>query len=72
MKKYIVIIFAALMLVPSCNLDETFYTHLDADTYIRDAASAKKVLLGLYRNLCDGDLYGDRLSIKYDLPTAIA
>jgi len=72
MKKYIVIIFAALMLVPSCNLDETFYTHLDADTYIRDAASAKKVLLGLYRNLCDGDLYGDRLSIKYDLPTDIA
>ena len=65
-------ILAAIVLVPSCNLDEQFYTYLDADTYIRDAASARKVLYGLYRNLCDQNLYGDRLSIKYDLPTDIS
>lgn len=72
MKRYILTILAAVMLVPSCNLDEQFYTYLDADTYIQDAASARKVLYGLYRNLCNQDLYGDRLSIKYDLPTDIS
>lgn len=72
MKKYILTILAAIVLVPSCNLDEQFYTYLDADTYIQDAASARKVLYGLYRNLCSQDLYGDRLSIKYDLPTDIS
>ena len=44
MKRYLLIILAAVMLVPSCNLDEQFYTYLDADTYIQDAASAKKVV----------------------------
>lgn len=72
MKKQIMIILAALMLVPSCSLDEKFYTYLDADTYIDDAASARKVLYGLYRNLCSADLYGQRLSLIYDLPTDIA
>lgn len=72
MKKYILIVLAALMLAPSCSLDEKFYTYLDADTYINDANSARKVLFGLYRNLCSAELYGFRLSIVYDLPTDIS
>ena len=63
MKKYILIFLAALMLVPSCNLDENFYTYLDADSYITDANTARKVLYGLYRDLCANELYGQRLSI---------
>lgn len=72
MKKYILIFLAALMLVPSCNLDENFYTYLDADSYITDANTARKVLYGLYRDLCANELYGQRLSIVYDMPTDIS
>lgn len=72
MKKEIIAIIAAAVLVPSCSLDENLYTYIDESTYITDAASARNVLFGLYRNLCSLDLYGDRLSIVYDLPTDIA
>lgn len=72
MKKGIIAVLALLMLLPSCNLDENLYTYIDEDTYITDAASARNVLFGLYRDLCNLDLYGHRLSIVYDLPTDIA
>ena len=72
MKKEIIAIIAAAVLVPSCSLDENLYTYIDESTYITDASSARNVLFGLYRNLCSLDLYGDRLSIVYDLPTDIA
>ena len=72
MKKYILVFIAALTLLPSCDLNEKFYTYLDADTYITDANSARKVLYGVYRELSANNLYGQRLSIVYDMPTDIS
>ena len=72
MKKYILILLSALFIIPSCNLDEKLYTYVDADTYITDAPSARKVLYGIYRRLTNHELYGFRLSIIYDLPTDIS
>ena len=72
MKKYILIVIAALTLFPSCDLDEKFYTYLDADTYITDANTARKVLYGVYRDLGANNLYGQRLSIVYDMPTDVS
>lgn len=71
-KSIIAILAAASILVPSCNLDENLYTYIDEDSYITDASSARNVLFGLYRDLCNHDLYGHRLSMAYDLPSDIA
>ena len=56
MKKYILILLSALFIIPSCNLDEKLYTYVDADTYITDAPSARKVLYGIYRRLTNHEL----------------
>ena len=72
MKKFIISLTTALMLVASCSLDEGMYTNVYKDGYIKDAKSARNVLFGLYRNLGNQELYGFRLSIVYDLPTDIA
>lgn len=69
MKKYIIAIFAALILLPSCSLDEKLFTYVQEDGYIDDAASARTVLFGLYRNLCNQTLYGCNLSMAFDMPT---
>lgn len=69
MKKYIVSILAALILLPSCSLDEKLYTYVREDGYIKDAQSARTVLYGLYRNLCNQTLYGCNLSMAFDMPT---
>ena len=42
MKKEIIAIIAAAVLVPSCSLDENLYTYIDESTYITDASSARK------------------------------
>ena len=64
MKKEIIAIIAAAVLVPSCSLDENLYTYIDESTYITDASSARNVLFGLYRNLCSLDLAP---AVKYAL-----
>ena len=69
MKKYIVSILAALILLPACSLDEKLYTYVREDGYIKDAQSARTVLYGLYRNLCNQCLYGNNLSMAFDMPT---
>ena len=69
MKKYIVSILAALIILPSCSLDEKLYTYVREDGYIKDAQSARTVLYGLYRNLCNQTLYGCNLSMAFDMPT---
>lgn len=69
MKKYIISILAALILLPSCSLDEKLYTYVREDGYIKDAQSARTVLYGLYRNLCNQTLYGCNLSMAFDMTT---
>jgi hypothetical protein len=69
MKKYIISILAALIFLPSCSLDEKLYTYILEDGYIKDAPSARTVLYGLYRNLCNQTLYGCNLSMAFDMPT---
>ena len=60
------------LLLTSCHLEETYYNYLDAQTYIRDAASARNVLYGVYRNMSTNELYGYYLSILYDMPTDLS
>lgn len=69
MKKYIISILAALILLPSCSLDEKLYTYVREEGYIKDAQSARNVLYGLYRNLCNQTLYGCNLSMAFDMTT---
>ena len=69
MRKYIIAILAALILSPSCSLDEKLFTYVPEDGYIKDAPSARTVLYGLYRNLCNTTLYGCNLSMAFDMPT---
>ncbi len=60
------------LLLSSCHLEETYYNYLDAQTYIRDATSARNVLYGVYRNMSTNELYGYYLSILYDMPTDLS
>ena len=70
MKKAFVILVSILAV--SCSLDETYYNYIEAPTYITDAATAKNVLYGVYRNMSTNDLYGYHLSIIFDMPTDIS
>ena len=72
MKKTALILSSLLLLLPSCKMEETYYNYLDGTEYIQDAASARNVLLGVYRNMSTNDLYGYYLSIIFDLPTDIS
>ena len=69
MKKYIISLLAACVFLPSCSLDEKLFTYVAEDGYITDASSARTVLYGLYRNLCNQTLYGCNLSMAFDMPT---
>ena len=69
MKKYIISILAALIFLPSCSLDEKLFTYVPEKDYITNAQSARTVLYGLYRNLCNQTLYGCNLSMAFDMPT---
>ena len=72
MRKIIYVVLALSLIVQSCSLDENYYAHVEKESYIEDAVSARNVLFGLYRDLASLDLYGHRLSICYDLPTDIS
>lgn len=69
MKKYIISILTALIFLPSCSLDEKLFTYVPEKDYITNAQSARTVLYGLYRNLCNQTLYGCNLSMAFDMPT---
>lgn len=60
------------MMASSCSLDGKLYTTIAEDSYITDAASARNVLFGLYRNIGHQELYGMNLSLYFDLPSDIA
>ena len=72
MKRFLIIFSAAVLSLVSCNLDETLYINIDGKTYIKDAATAKNVLYGVYRNMGTNSLYGRHLSIMLDMPTDVS
>ncbi len=72
MKKLIIAVMTALIFMSSCSLDEKMYTNIPEEEYIKDAQSARTVLYGLYRNLCNLALYGNNLSMVFDMPTDIS
>ncbi|MCD8080948.1 MAG: RagB/SusD family nutrient uptake outer membrane protein [Bacteroides sp.] len=55
----------------SCSdlLDEKSRTEVDKDTYLKNAAEAENVLLGVYRNMVHDHMYGYHLSILFSMGT---
>ena len=75
MKRVIFILTSlVLMISTSCKdiLLEESKTDIDKSKYMLNAAEAKNVLLGVYRNMVSDDLYGYNLSILFTLGTDIA
>ena len=60
MKKFIyyIITLACICSVSSCSLDEEVYTEADKKTYMKNASEAQYVLLGVYRDMVQANLYG--------------
>lgn len=71
MKKITYIIAAAFcaVLSASCSLDETNYMEIEKSGYMRNAAEAETVLLGVYHNLVSDAMYGYHLSLYFTLGT---
>lgn len=76
MKKlfFYILASAAFMMNTSCTdtLLEESRTEIDKNKYMRNAAEAENVLLGVYKNMTTDDLYGYHLSILFTLGTDIA
>lgn len=72
MRRLLIILSTFILGFTSCDLKEELYTNIDADTYITDAASARNVLWGVYRNMGTNNLYGRHLSIMLDMPTDVS
>ena len=66
--KYIIAIFAAAFLA-SCSLDEQSFTNMEQKNYMKNAAEAENVLLGVYENLTNKHMYGYHLSLYFPLGT---
>lgn len=65
-------LFAVVCVLPvSCSdlLDEESKTEVDKNTYLKNAAEAENVLLGVYRNMVHDHTYGYHLSILFSLGT---
>lgn len=52
----------------SCSLDEKVYTKTD-ESYVKDAAMAENVLMGIYRKLETDGVYRQNLPFLFNLPT---
>ena len=72
MKRFLIILSTIILGFTSCELKEELYINIDADTYITNAASARNVLWGVYRNMGTNSLYGRHLSIMLDMPTDVS
>ena len=66
--KYIISVFAAAVLA-SCSLDEQSFTQMEQKNYMKNAAEAENVLLGVYENLTNEYMYGYHLSLYFTLGT---
>ncbi len=77
MRKYIHIIALSVFSIfslSSCSdlLNEDSKTEIEKKNYMRNAAEAETVLLGVYRNMVTDAMYGYNLSILFNLATDIA
>lgn len=72
MKKLIYYILFISCIFSSCSLDEQTFTEVDKKTYMRNAAEAQNVLLGVYRDMIQGGIYGYQLSLLFTIPTDLA
>lgn len=70
--KYYILTLACILGITSCSLDETNYTEVGKDNYMKDASEAQNVLLGIYRNMIDEGMYKYNLSLLFTIPTDIA
>ena len=70
--KYYIFTLACILGITSCSLDEVNYTEVEKENYMKDAAEAQNVLLGIYRNMIDEGMYKYNLSVLFTLPTDIA
>lgn len=70
--RYILISIACIFTAAACSLDEESFTEIEKDKYIKDAAEANTVLLGIYKNMTYDEMYGYYLSIYFTLPSDIA
>ena len=70
--KYYILTLACILGFTSCSLDETNYTEVGKDNYMKDASEAQNVLLGIYRNMIDEGMYKYNLSLLFTIPTDIA
>jgi len=69
MKKIYLILTTAL-LAASCEfLDEKSYTKVDGDVYYNNASQNETVLLGVYKELNAQPVYGQNLTMLFELPT---
>ena len=67
----ILVVLSSLVLaagLSSCSLDENVYTQVDKGSYVKDAAQAETVLLGVYSKLGYDGIYGMNLSMVFDIP----
>lgn len=70
--KYYLYAFICAITVSSCSLDETSYTEIEKKNYMKNAAEAQNVLLGVYRNMVKDGIYGFHLSMYFSIPSDIA
>ena len=66
---YSVIAVLAASVFASCSLDEQSFTEMEKGNFMRNAAEAETVLLGVYENLTDEYMYGYHLSLFFTLGT---
>ena len=74
MKKYLFILPLAAMLFSSCEdlLKEESFTEVGKENYVKDAAEAETVLLGVYRHLSNEAYYSYYLSLLFTISSDIA
>lgn len=72
MKKLLYILPVIALIVTSCSLDEESRVEMEMGKYMRNAAEAEKVLLGVYQPMTSEYMYGYHLSLLFPLGTDLA
>ena len=67
--KYIFLAALCIWTGVSCSLEEQSYTDVDRLSFIKDAPSAERVLLGVYQQMGTDGIYRRNLSLVLALPT---
>ena len=74
MKKiiYFLLILSITVMPFSCTLEEESLTEISKENYVRNAAEAENILLGVYRGMIPDAMYAYHLSILFNITTDIA